>query len=39
MAATLLTLLGVPAMYMLGYNTRAWFRRKFGKKQPVVETH
>lgn len=37
MAATLLTLLVVPAMYMLGYKTRAFFRRKFGKKQPVVE--
>ena len=26
--ATFLTLLVVPTMYMLGYKTRAWFRRK-----------
>ena len=30
--ATFLTLLVVPSMYMLGYNTRDWFRNKFGKK-------
>ena len=30
--ATFLTLLVVPSMYMLGYNTREWFRNKFGKK-------
>jgi multidrug efflux pump len=30
--ATLLTLLVVPTMYMLGYKTRGWFRRKFSKK-------
>jgi multidrug efflux pump len=29
--ATFLTLLVVPTMYMLGYKTRAWFRRKFAK--------
>ncbi len=29
--ATFLTLLVVPAMYMLGYKTRGWFRRKFSK--------
>ncbi len=28
--ATFLTLLVVPTMYMLGYKTRAWFRRKLG---------
>lgn len=32
MAATVLTLLVVPTMYMLGYKTRGWFRRKFGKQ-------
>jgi multidrug efflux pump len=32
--ATFLTLLVVPSMYMLGYNTREWFRRKLGKKEP-----
>jgi multidrug efflux pump subunit AcrB len=30
--ATFLTLLVVPSMYMLGYNTREWFVRKFGNK-------
>ena len=34
--ATFLTLLAVPSMYMLGYNTRAWFRRKFGKSDPEL---
>lgn len=29
--STFLTLLVVPTMYMLGYKTRAWFRRKFSK--------
>ena len=29
--ATFLTLLVVPTMYMLGYKTRDWFRRKFAK--------
>jgi multidrug efflux pump subunit AcrB len=29
--ATFLTLLVVPTMYMLGYKTREWFRRKFAK--------
>ncbi|MFN8287122.1 MAG: efflux RND transporter permease subunit [Chitinophagales bacterium] len=34
--ATFLTLLVVPTMYMLGYKTRAWFRRKFFKNsQPT----
>jgi multidrug efflux pump len=28
--ATFLTLLVVPTMYILGYKTRAWFRRKLG---------
>jgi multidrug efflux pump subunit AcrB len=28
--ATFLTLLVLPTMYMLGYKTRAWFRRKLG---------
>jgi multidrug efflux pump subunit AcrB len=28
--ATFLTLLVVPSMYMLGYNTREWYRNKFG---------
>ncbi len=28
---TFLTLLVVPTMYMLGYKTREWFRRKFSK--------
>ena len=31
MMATFLTLLVVPTMYMLGYKTREWFRRKFAK--------
>jgi Cu/Ag efflux pump CusA len=31
--ATFLTLLVVPSMYMLGYNTRQWFRDRFGKKE------
>ncbi|MFN8297599.1 MAG: efflux RND transporter permease subunit [Chitinophagales bacterium] len=31
--ATFLTLLVVPTMYMLGYKTREWFRRRFFKKQ------
>jgi multidrug efflux pump len=30
--ATFLTLLVVPSMYMLGYNTREWIRNTFGKK-------
>lgn len=30
--ATFLTLLVVPTMYMLGYKTREWFRRRFFKK-------
>lgn len=30
--ATFLTLLVVPSMYILGYETRDWFRKKFGKK-------
>jgi multidrug efflux pump subunit AcrB len=30
--ATFLTLLVVPSMYMLGYETREWLRNKFGKK-------
>lgn len=30
--ATFLTLLVVPTMYMLGYKTREWFRRKLFKK-------
>jgi multidrug efflux pump subunit AcrB len=34
--ATFLTLLVVPTMYMLGYKTREWFRRKFFKGQPVA---
>jgi multidrug efflux pump subunit AcrB len=29
--ATFLTLLVVPTMYMLGYKTREWVRRKFAK--------
>lgn len=29
--ATFLTLLVVPTMYILGYKTRAWFRRKLSK--------
>ncbi len=29
--ATFLTLLVVPTMYMLGFKTRGWFRRKFAK--------
>jgi multidrug efflux pump subunit AcrB len=29
--ATFLTLLVVPTMYILGYKTRAWFRRKLRK--------
>ena len=29
MMSTFLTLLVVPTMYMLGYKTRSWFRRKF----------
>lgn len=33
--ATFLTLLVVPTMYMLGYKTREWFRRRFFKK-PVA---
>ncbi len=33
--ATFLTLLVVPTMYMLGYKTRGWFRRKFKKASPV----
>lgn len=37
MAATVLTLLVVPAMYMLGYKTRARFRRRFGKQTPQTE--
>ena len=28
--STFLTLLIVPTMYILGYKTRNWFRRKFG---------
>lgn len=31
--ATFLTLLVVPTMYMLGYKTRAWFRRKLTRPQ------
>jgi hypothetical protein len=30
--ATFLTLLVVPSMYMLGYETRDWFRAKTGWK-------
>lgn len=29
--STFLTLLIVPTMYMLGYNTRAWFRKTFSR--------
>jgi multidrug efflux pump subunit AcrB len=39
--STFLTLLVVPTMYMLGFKTRAWFRRKFfGKKHesPVFDS-
>ena len=36
--ATFLTLLVVPSMYMLGYNTRQWFRDKFGKKTETDPT-
>jgi multidrug efflux pump subunit AcrB len=32
LGATFLTLLVVPSMYILGYNTREWFRNKFGWK-------
>jgi multidrug efflux pump len=35
--ATFLTLLVVPSMYILGYNTRAWFRNRTGYK-PEEET-
>ncbi len=34
-AATFLTLIIVPCMYIIGYRTRAWFRQKF--LQPVQE--
>jgi multidrug efflux pump len=33
--ATFLTLLVVPTMYILGYKTRAWFRRKLGNGKTV----
>lgn len=36
--ATFLTLLVVPTMYMLGYKTRARFRRWFSKDKPEHET-
>ena len=34
--ATFLTLLVVPSMYILGYNTRQWFRDKFDKKEETI---
>ncbi|MCW3127985.1 MAG: Protein HelA, partial [Bacteroidetes bacterium] len=34
LGATFLTLLVVPSMYMLGYNTREWVLNKFSKKKP-----
>jgi multidrug efflux pump subunit AcrB len=36
--ATFLTLLVVPSMYMLGYNTRESVLRRFGKKTPTPVT-
>jgi multidrug efflux pump len=36
--ATFLTLLVVPSMYMLGYNTREWVLSRFGKKTPTPVT-
>ena len=36
LGATFLTLLVVPSMYMLGYNTREWFRNKFGAKEETA---
>ena len=39
LGATFLTLLVVPSMYMLGYNTREWVRNKFTKKPTTTTTH
>ena len=39
LGATFLTLLVVPSMYMLGYNTREWVRNKFTKKPTATTTH
>jgi len=38
MMATFLTLLVVPTMYILGYKTRARFRRGFFKKKTIPPT-
>jgi multidrug efflux pump len=35
--ATFLTLLVVPSMYMMGYRTRAYFRKRFGSSE--VDSH
>ncbi len=39
LGATFLTLLVVPSMYILGYNTREWFRVRTGKSAPTLHNN